>query len=163
MKNKLIFLVVILVLSGVGFFVYKNENTSTSNVIVGSESSTVSSQPERPSEINGTVVSILGNEVVVANEFDKVQLTEEEQTAKKAERQNMSPEERAALREEEKITVPTEEVSLIIPVGVSVVKGTGDATGGIMEVDISEITEGTYVSIWTNTDGQVEYVKIKGV
>lgn len=162
MKNKLIVLMVFLVLSGVGYYFYAKGNTSN-NLIVNSESNNESAQPQRPSEINGTVVSILGNEIVVANEYDKVQLTDEEQAAKKAERQNMSPEERAALREEEKMTVPTEEVNLIIPVGVSVVKGTGDATGAIMEVDISEISEGSYVSIWTNTEGQVEYVKIKGI
>jgi len=158
MKKIIAPIILILVVVG-GYFFY----TQTSKVNnVSEELLTIKTSPDRPAEINGLITSVLGNEIKVANEIDRVILTEEEQAAKKAATQKLSPEERAAAREAEKSGLKTEEISLIIPVGIPVVKGSGDASGNVINADIADLSKGIYVSIWTDSSGKIEYVKIKG-
>jgi hypothetical protein len=157
--KKIIIPIIIVLLAFGGYYFYAQISKST-NI---SESSITKTSPDRPAEINGLITSVLGNEIKIANEIDRVILTEEEQAAKKAEMQNLSPEERAAAREDENTNLKTEEISLIIPVGIPIVKGSGDASGNIVAADIINLSKGVYVSIWTDGLGKVEYVKIKGV
>ncbi len=124
-------------------------------------------QPARTAELKGYVASIEGNSVVIINEIsDEPELTDEEKAAKKAERQAMSVEERQALKEEESSNVEKENVSIVIPVGVPVMKTSGDASGTLADAELSEIKEGVYVSIWVKNSGAanqlVEFVKIRG-
>lgn len=118
--------------------------------------------PDRPAEINGLVRSIEGNEMVVANELRVKELSDEEREAQKAQRQSMTQEERQALKAEEAESLETENVTLTIPVGVPIIKGSGKADGTNLLADLSEIKVGTYVSVWLSGD-QVEAVKLKGV
>jgi len=158
--KKIIIAILSLAVVGIGvYFLFFNKSTQSENSM---ESVTLTS-PQRPAEINGLIVSALGNEIKVANEVGKVILSEEEQAANKAAMQSMSQEERAAAREEAKIDLTTEDISLIIPVGVPIVKGSGDASGSLIGVDIADLLKGVYVSIWTDDQGKVEFVKIKGV
>lgn len=158
--KKIIIAILSLALIGLGaYFLFFNKNTQSENL---TQSGTLTS-PQRPAEINGLIVSALGNEIKVANEVGKEILSEEEQAANKAAMQSMSQEERAAAREESKVDLTTEDVSLIIPVGVPIVKGSGDASGSLVNVDIADLLKGIYVSIWTDDQGKVEFVKIKGV
>lgn len=158
--KKIILIVLFLAVVGTGaYFLFFNKNTPDN-----SQPESVSlSSPQRPAEINGLIISALGNEIKIANEVGKVILSEEEQAANKAAMQSMSQEERAAAREEEKADLTTEDISLIIPVGVPIVKGSGDASGSLISVDIADLLKGVYVSIWTDDQGKVEFVKIKGI
>lgn len=122
-------------------------------------------QPARSAEIKGIVKSIEGNEVLVANEIDTVELTAEQQAAKKTERQAMSQEERQALKAQETAAAKIENVNIMVPVGVPIKKTTGDASGTLVSSELADIKEGTYVSIWVDgykTDNQsVVFVKVK--
>lgn len=122
-------------------------------------------QPARQAEIKGTVKSIEGNDLIIANEIDTIELTPEQQAAKKAERQAMSQEERQALKAQETAAAKIENVNVQIPVGVPIKKTTGDATGNLQASDLSEIKEGAYISIWINdykTQKQsIVFVKLK--
>jgi len=156
--NKIIVTILILVAAlGGGYYFYSNSKSTD----IVSNSNLVS--PTRPAEITGYVVSILGNEVTVAKEIGKVTLSEAEQAKKKADMQKMSPEQRSAIKAEESAKLTTENVKLIIPVGTSISKGTGDATGEQIEADIAELLKGTYVSIWMDQNQNIEYVKIKQI
>lgn len=119
--------------------------------------------PTRPSEISGLVRSIEGNEIIIANEIKDpaLALTEEEKEAQRADRQSLSQEERQASRQEIAETLETESVTLSIPVGVPVMKSSGNADNTFVLADISEIKAGAYLSIWMNNDS-VEAVKLKG-
>ena len=118
--------------------------------------------PDRPAEINGLVRSIEGNEIIVVNEIKTKELTDEEREAQRVERQSMTQEEKQALRAQEAETLETENVVLIIPVGVPITKGAGETDGTNLSVELTEIKVGTYVSIWLSGE-QVEAVKLKGV
>ena len=158
MKKKLIVGIIALVLIAGGvYYFYNSRSTDTS---VSSEK--ISEQPDRPAEINGVIVSAQGNELVVANEINRQTLTDEEREANKESRQNLTPEEKAALREEENQEIETENVTIIVPVGVPVIGGSGEATGEMVKLDIVELTKGTYISAWVAADSSIEYVKVKG-
>lgn len=118
--------------------------------------------PERSAEINGLVRSIEGNEVVVSNEIKNLDLSDEEKEAQQADRQTMTQEERQALKAELSESLETETITLIIPIGVPIIKGSGVSDGSNSLAELSEIKTGTYVSMWLS-DGQVEAVKLKGV
>lgn len=156
--NKIIIAVIAILVLGGGYYLYNNNKTSEVDSL-----STNLTAPTRPAEITGYVVSILGNEIVVAKEIGKVILSEQEQAAKKAEMQKMTPEQRSAIKAEESANLATENVKLIIPVGTTIAKGTGDASGIQIEADIAELTKGTYVSIWLDSNQIAEYVKIKQI
>jgi len=160
MNKKIIILVTIVGLIAFGSYFVFTKNTDQLTTNIAEEFDKTS--PDRPAEINGLITSALGNEIKIANEVDRVVLTEEEQAAKKAETQKLSPEERAAAREAEKADLKTEEISLTIPVGVPIIKGSGDASGSVVNADIADLSKGVYVSIWTDASGKIEYVKIKG-
>ncbi|KKS31442.1 hypothetical protein A2380_03590 [candidate division WWE3 bacterium RIFOXYB1_FULL_43_24] len=164
-KNILILGLLILFLAG-GYYIVsnytsKNESNSINNEINITKLNLES--PDRPAEINGSVVSVEGNVLIIANEVGVEQLTEEERAERKVEMQNLSQEERQALRQQELENTETEEVEIIIPVGVTILKGSGDASGDVVSVEISEITKGTYVSIWVTENKVPEFIKIKGL
>ncbi|MBP9820407.1 hypothetical protein KBC79_06775, partial [Candidatus Woesebacteria bacterium] len=135
-------------------------SNTTSEIITNEQSPTIA--PTRPAEITGSVTSVLGNELKIAKEIGKTILSEEEQAAKKVAMQKLSPEERIAAREAENAALTTEETVVTIPVGIPVVKGSGDASGSVVSADIADLSKGTYLSIWFDAQGKVEYVKIKG-
>ena len=129
------------------------------DIVENNEMSTV---PERTPEINGVVASINGNTLVIKNEIGREVLTPEEQAAKRAERQKMTQEERQALRAQELANLETEDVTIEVPVGVVIVKGTGTGDGSSTKATFDEIKSGSYVSVWESDSG-VEAIKIKGL
>lgn len=155
--KKIIIILILAVSLGAGYYFYGNSKTNSTIT------STNLVSPSRPAEITGYVVSILGNEVVVGKEIGKVILTEAEQAQKKVEMQKLSPEQRSAIKAEESANLTTENVSFTIPVGTTISKGTGDATGEQISADIADLTKGTYVSIWLDQNQNIEYVKIKQI
>ena len=158
MKKIIIPIILVLVAFGAYYFYTQTkEKTAISEPIISKTS------PDRPAEISGIITSVLGNEIKVAKEIGKSTLPEEEQEIKKTEMQSLSPEEKAAIRESEKADLETEEVSLIIPVGAPLVKGSGSANGETVSADIADLLKGIYVSIWTDEAGNIEYIKIKGI
>lgn len=152
MKNIIIILVLISVISG-GYWFYQNSQIkpvmTTGNVTIAS--------PLRMAEVNGYVTNIAGNEIIIANEIGLKEITEEERLR----RQKLTQEERQALKASESANVSKENITLIIPVGVTLVKGSGDASGNNLPADLSEIKKGTYLSIWKKGE-EVEFVKLKG-
>lgn len=158
-KKLLIGGVGLAILGIVGYLVWQNFQPEEQAITTASGQ--VITLPERMAEINGTVQRIEGNEVVVNRVISS--LTAEEQAAKRAERQAMTVEERQALRGQETETAQTEEVTVIIPVGVPIVITSGDATGTMKEAGIADIKVGGNLSIWQTSAGAVEIVKIKGV
>jgi len=152
MKNIIIALVLFSVVSGGYWFYQSSQSTSTT-----SEIRAVATSPVRMAEVNGYVTSIAGNEVTVDNEIGLKEVTEEERLR----RQKLSQEERQALKASESANLTKENVSLVIPVGVTIVKGSGAADGKNLASDLSEIKKGTYLSIWKNGEN-IEFVKLKG-
>ncbi len=131
----------------------KNNTTSESTTSIIALSS-----PTRLAEVNGYVLSIEGNELIVANELGVKEVTEEE----RARRQKLTQEERQALKAQESANLKKENVTITIPVGTTIVKGSGDASGTNVKAQMTEIVKGVYVSIWKTGDS-VEFVKLKGV
>jgi len=156
MKN-IIIAIVILGISLGGYYIYSNNQVTPATT-----SNTSAVAPTRVPEINGSVISIEGNEIIVANELGRVILSDEEQAKKKAEMQKMSEDQRKAAKDAENQQYKTENITLILPVGIPIVKGTGDGSGNIVTTDLSSITKGVYLTIWTNSASEAEYVKIKG-
>lgn len=157
MKN-IIYVVVAFAVMGVAFAGYKYFQP----IDESSNKTQVTTNPTRPAEINGKVVSIAGNQIVIANEVGKIVLSEEEQATRKASMQKMSEEERKAAREAEQQNVATENINLTIPVGVPIVMGTGDGSGNTQLTDLASINKGTYLSIWKSGEN-IDFVKIKGI
>lgn len=124
-------------------------------------------QPDRTAEVKGTVVSVDGTTVVVDRLLydPSEELTEEEQAAKRAERQTMSVEERQAAKAAEQAGLTTERVSVEVPVGVSMSRMLpGEDQPTAQPATLSDLKAGVTVSIWTDgaTDGgMAEYVKIQ--
>jgi len=171
MKKKYVWVAVIaIVLIGLGAGIYlvflKPEAKSTSGSSLTNPAQQ-QGQPTRVAELKGYVKSIEGNEVVIINEIStEPELTDAEKAAKKAERQNMSQEERQALKTEESVGLEKEDVRIIIPVGVTIKKTTGDASGNLVDAQLTDIKEGTYISLWVKdykaTNQIVEFVKVRG-
>lgn len=170
MKKKFVWVGVVLVLLGVGvgvYLVFIKPDAKSSDSSNFSNPAQQQGQPTRAAEVKGYVKSIEGNEVVVINEISvQTELTDAEKEAKKTERQSMSQEERQALKTDESATLEKEDIKIIIPVGIAIKKTTGDASGNLVDAELTDIKEGIYVSLWvTNykTDSQmVEFVKVKG-
>lgn len=158
MKKIYLGIIALSITGVVGYYIFSYQSSSD----VASSNQTILSLPTRPAEITGYILSSIGNEIIIDKEIDKIALTEEEQAAKKINMQKLSPEERAAARELETASLKTEEVKLIIPVGIPIVKGSGDASGNVVSADIAELSKGVYTSIWTDNTGNIEYIKIKG-
>lgn len=166
MNKKIIVAVLsVLVLGGVFFVISSNKKDEESVITspdISLEEKSLDS-PDRPAEINGTVISVEGNIVVVANEIGKELLSEEDRVARQEEMKNLSPEERQALRQQELENTETKDVEVTIPVGVTISKGSGDASGNNVSAEISELVKGTYISIWVSDSNTPEFVKIKGL
>ncbi|NCU30738.1 hypothetical protein EOL73_03195 [Candidatus Saccharibacteria bacterium] len=169
MKKSTIIFIVTTVLVGGGALYYflvfqKSDNNSVSSTTVLSAAQE-QGQPTRGAEIKGIVKSIEGNELIVENEINTVELTDEEKAAKKTERQSMSQEERQAIKAEETAQAEIEQVNITIPVGITMMKSTGEATGELVVAELAEIKSGIYVSIWVKnyqTDtAEVEFVKVR--
>lgn len=153
MKNIILALVLLSVVGG-GYWFYQSSQSTTQNVVSGT---TAPTSPSRMAELNGYVVSTVGNEVVIANEIGLKEVTEEERLR----RQKLTQEERQALKAAESANVSKENVTIIIPVGITLVKGTGDASGKNVSADLSEVKKGIYLSVWKTGD-EIEFVKLKG-
>ncbi len=138
----------------------KSKDLTQLELIVENNQKTMNT-PERVPEINGTVVSIEGNKIVVKNEIGREILTPEEQAKRRVERQKMTQEERQALRAQEAASLKTEDVEVVIPVGAVIVKGTGTGDGLSAKATFDDIKSGTYISVWKNGD-IIEAVKVKG-
>ncbi|MFA7301674.1 MAG: hypothetical protein WC069_05165 [Candidatus Shapirobacteria bacterium] len=152
MKNIIIVLI-LLVVGGAAYWFYQNSQSKVTTIV--SNVDLVS--PTRLAEVNGYVTNIAGNEVIIANEIGLKQITEEERLR----RQKLTQEERQALKASESANVSKENITLIIPVGVTITKGSGDASGNNLPADLSEIKKGVYLSIWKNGE-EIEFVKLKG-
>jgi len=157
MKN-IIFGLIIAGIVGGGIFYYINSTKKGTEVAVPSISNQSLVSPVRLAEINGYVTSIQGNEVTIANEIGVKEVTAEE----RARRQKLTQEERQALKAQESANLTKESVNVTIPVGITIVKGSGAADGTNIKAEMSELTKGVYVSIW-KTGNSVEFVKLKGV
>lgn len=160
-------LLVILAIGVGAYYVFFKPSLAATTLPTGTTVAQQQGQPVRVAELKGFVKSIEGNEIVIINEISEgEELTDEEKAAKKAERAKLSIEERQALKAEESATLQKEDVRIIIPVGVTIKKTTGDATGTLVDGGLDEIKEGTYISIWVidykATNQTVEFVKIRG-
>ena len=121
-------------------------------------------QPERTAEIKGAVISIDGTTVVVDRLLvdTSEELTDAQRAAKKAERQSMTMEQRQALKAAEQEGVPTERVSVEIPVGVTITRMVPEGDSSVTKAGaLSDIKAGGTVTIWTDGDATAEYVKIQ--
>lgn len=157
MKNIIFGLMIAAILGG-GIFYYINVGKKGVEVSVPSAPSQSLISPTRLAEINGYITSIQGNEVTIANEIGVKEVTAEE----RARRQKLTQEERQALKAQESANLTKESVTITIPVGIIIVKGSGAADGTNVKAEMSELTKGIYVSIW-KTGSSVEFVKLKGV
>ncbi|MFZ2206011.1 MAG: hypothetical protein WA061_03505 [Microgenomates group bacterium] len=157
MKN-IIFGLIIAAIVGGGIFYYINSTKKSSDVTPPSISSQSLVSPVRLAEINGYITSIQGNEITIANEIGVKEVTAEE----RARRQKLTQEERQALKAQESANLTKESVDITIPVGITIVKGSGAADGTNVKAEMSELAKGVYVSIW-KTGNSVEFVKLKGV
>lgn len=157
MKNFIIGIILLIVFGGGAYyFLNSPKATSQSQSQTGAAGSLVS--PTRLAEINGYILNIQGNEITVANEMGVKEITAEE----KARRQKLTQEERQALKSQESANLTKENITLTVPVGITIVKGSGDVSGSNIKAEMSEMTKGIYVSIWKNGDS-VEFVKLKGL
>jgi len=162
-KKQITLIVFLAVVIALSLTVYKVISSKSNDSAGASNLTSEAITPTRNAEINGTVVSIEGNQVVINKEVERKVLTPEEQAERRAEMQKLSPEERQIARQKELEGVTYEKKELTIPVGIPIVKGTGDATGNSFPAELSDIKKDIYLSIWINTSGVPEFVKIKGV
>lgn len=147
------------VLSGCSASPESKEQDQLSAIVSKEENLTT---PSRAAEINGVISSMEGNNIIVKNEVGKEILSEEEAAKKKAERQKMTQEERQALRAQEIANAKTEDVTLTVPVGITILKGTADGSGNSVKASYEDLKKGAYVSIWKQ-GGSIEVIKIKGL
>ncbi|XLQ20725.1 MAG: hypothetical protein ACKUBY_03035 [Candidatus Moraniibacteriota bacterium] len=163
MKNYIVGTIVLLgavtFLSGCG--TEENNDLAQLQDIVSSDTESLST-PSRPAEINGTIASMEGNQLVVKNEVGREVLSDEEREARKADRASMTQEEKQAARAQEMEAVEVDDVSVVVPVGAMMIKGTGTGDGGSMKAIFDDLKEGAYISVWMDGDN-VEAIKIKGL
>lgn len=152
--NKILIVAASLLIVGGGYYWVTKNNAPTTS----STATTTLTSPTRVAEINGYILSVMGNELTIANEQGVKEITAEE----RARRQKLSQEERQALKAQESANLTKENITVTIPVGVTIVKGSGDASGSNITASMSEIVKGGYISIWQNGES-VEFVKLKGV
>jgi len=157
MKNIIFGLIIVAIVGG-GVFYFINSSKKGAELTAPSISNQSLTSPTRLAEINGYVTSISGNEVTIANEIGIKEVTAEE----RARRQKLTMEERQALKAQESANLTKEPVNITIPVGITIVKGSGAADGTNVKAEMSELAKGVYVSIW-KTGNSIEFVKLKGV
>lgn len=148
----------VVMLAGCGASPANNDSDKLAEIL----SESVVTVPGRPAEVNGIISSMEGNQIIVKNEIGKEILSEEEAAAKKAERQKMTQEERQAIMAQERANTQTEDLSLEIPVGVTILKGTGDGSGNSINAVFEDLKKGVYISIWRDGE-KIELIKIKGI
>lgn len=164
MKNKIIIGLIVVGVIGAYFFVTnKNLDSGSKDQVIEITNQPDLASPSRPAEINGIVKSVEGNIIVIANEINKEQLSEEDRDTRKEEMQNLSQEERQASRQQDLETIETQDLEIIIPVGVTISKGSGNNSGDNVATEISDITKDIYLSIWVTENNTPEFVKIKGI
>lgn len=157
MKNLIIGIILLAVIGGGGYYIINSSKSAMQTQLeAGNTGSLVS--PTRLAEVNGYILSVQGNEITVANEIGVKEVTAEE----RARRQKLTQEERQALKAQESANLTKENITLTIPVGITIVKGSGDASGSNVKAEMAEMVKGTYISIWKNGDN-IEFVKLKGV
>lgn len=144
----------VLIVAACAYYVFGSKTNTTETTL--SEGSLVS--PTRLAEINGYVLRVEGNELLIANEQGVKEVTAEE----RARRQKLTQEERQALKAQESANLTKENMTVTIPVGTTIVKGLGDASGTNVKAQMSEVVKGVYISIWKSGES-VEFVKLKGV
>ena len=160
MKKIILSLLIVIASVGLSGCTANNESADQETSIIQNR---VEELPEGAAAINGVVRSIEGNEVIVANEIrEEKDLTDEEKETQKEERQNLTQEERQASRQVEAETLETESITLIIPVGVTILKTSGTGDSSFVNAELSEIKSGSYISIWMDENNEVEAVKLKG-
>lgn len=163
MKNYIIGTVVLLgaitFLSGCG--TSESDDLTQLQDIVSSDTETLST-PSRPAEINGTIASMEGNQLVVKNEVGREVLSDEEREKRKEDRASMTQEEKQAARAQEMEAVESEDVLVNVPVGTLMIKGTGIGDGGSIKAVFDDLKAGAYISVWMNGD-DIEAIKIKGL
>ena len=93
--------------------------------------------------------------------FDN-KINQEEKDAKKAALQTLAQEERQALKQQELENAETKDIEIIIPIGITIIKSSGNLTGESLSANLSDIQKDTYISAWLNEDNVIEFVKIKG-
>lgn len=155
--NKLLIGAIVIVLVAGGIWYWSSASSGAPKAIVEQASQSLVS-PARLAEVNGYILSAEGNELLIANEQGVKEVTAEE----RARRQKLTQEERQALKAAESANLTKENMKVTIPVGVTIVKGSGDASGTNVKAQMSEIVKGAYISIWKSGES-VEFVKLKGV
>ena len=143
-----------------------SKDTGSSSLPTYSSSAVKPGSPDRIYDLMGKVKTIRGNRLTVFKVNSAIaSLTEEERAKFQAEMQALSPEERAK-RRAELIKVTDETVSLVIPVGTSIIKN--KKYGKEVEtsqLDIGDIKEGDHLKLWLEKqlpqgDSPVEYVEV---
>lgn len=175
MKKSLIVgaVVVLIALAGAAYFGAGLLARGADATVAGASSSTAAgqtgdpNQPERTAEIKGAVVSVDGTTIMVDRLLvdASAELTDEEKATRKAERQSMTMEQRQALKAAETAGVPTERVTVEIPVGVTITRMVPEGDTSVAKSGaLSDIKAGATVTIWTDgatTGSSAEYVKIQ--
>ncbi|OGY85631.1 MAG: hypothetical protein A2319_02605 [Candidatus Kerfeldbacteria bacterium RIFOXYB2_FULL_38_14] len=160
-KKKIIVLIaiiggVILIGGGVVWgFIYQRMQQAGSIAAIGDGVSA----PSRAAEINGPIVSIVGNELVVNNIIGGPSEEEKKELQKKM--LTASAEEKQAFKESMLAKMQKEPVTIIIPVGITITKDEL-STGNPVPTSFSDLQPNKTVSIWLTTDKKVEAVMLRG-
>lgn len=125
-------------------------------------------QPERVAELYGKVRSIEGNivkiDLMVQNQ-QGLELSEEEKQKRREEMQKLSEEERKKIKEQQQVFTG-ETATVTIPVGIPIkIKQPQLEGGNIIEGQISDIKQGSILTIWLENQNDknnytAEYVRI---
>jgi hypothetical protein len=164
MNKKYLFTTItaLILLAGIAvYFVFMQGNTNTTNL--SNQNGIV--VPSVSPDINGDIVSIIGNELTIKKYLVTTTLTADEKAAKQAERQNMTVEQRQALKAEENAATPSEIIKITIPVGSKIVKNSGEASmsgdnSNLILSNLDEAKPGFGIQIWKQND-EIILVKLK--
>lgn len=124
-------------------------------------------QPDRAAEVKGTIVSVDGTTVTIDRLLvgASAELTDEQKSARQAERSQMTMEERRAAKAADLQGIETERVTAEIPVGVPITRMVSEnGAPTVKTATLADIKSGSSITIWTDgkTNGGVaEYVKIQ--
>jgi hypothetical protein len=153
--------IVLLLVGGGTYYAISNSSADTISNVAQNGIVVPTSSPD----INGDIVSIIGNELTIKKYIVTATLSVEEKATNKTERQNISEEERKALKEEESVATPSEIIKLTIPVGTKIVKNSGEAimsgdNSNLLLSNLDEAKPGYGIQIWKQND-EIILVKIK--
>lgn len=138
---------------------------NTSNDTIQEEISKEKAFPDRKAEVYGVVQNIIGNELTInlvavnnagSGEMNSegVELTEEEQAAKQAERQ-ASGGKGGGTGADKEIVLSGETIDVIIPVGTPVYMG-GTIASEPVEIEIADIMKNSVMKVWLIDGGEGE-------